>query len=287
MRAELAPAPSRAFALTTGTIGLVAIAVLVLAVSPSRQQQPFAVSATTAPAILGPVEESSSRVTVASVRRTEPSATVSSPADDHVAAVLALATPLGSGRYALVSLAALNASTTTLLDVVLPSGRTTVGRVVERSDESALIQLSDSEPGHDIAERRPHDLDMVTVMSQPPIKVTFAEVASLEVGEGTPVIDSAGDLIGLCTGSGDGKRTRLIAVDTSMSMLDEALEPDPSEDRPGTTAPMTTTTVVVTTTVVPTVAVTTTVATSTSTTSTTSTTTTVPDEEPPPRPTDN
>jgi len=270
VRAEVAAPTSRAFALTTGTIGLVAIAVLVLVVSPTRQQRPVAVSATTQP--VAPIEERSSTGTIASVRRTD-------PVDTEIPAVAALATPLGTGRYALVSIASIGTDTTTALEVVLPSGRTAVGTVVERSEESALVQLSEGEPGHEIAETRPHDRDVVTVMSQPPVTVAFADVDTLHVEEGTAVIDRSGGLVGLCTGSAHGKRTRVIAVDTSMTMLDRALEPDDG-DPPRTTLVVSTTTApsvttIVTTTIQSTVPVTTTiVTTTTSTTSTTSSTTT-------------
>lgn len=218
LRGETSPSVSRAVALTTGTLGLFAIAVLVLAVTPGNHAQPIAVSATTAPATISTSADEPDRnadASIASARRV-PSASLA-----QMAAVRALATPIGEGRYALVSQASVGEGLASRLDVTLPSGRVTVGEVVERSGDTVLIVLSETEPGHDVAEHRPHDREVVTVMAEPPVTIAYADVSTLEVAEGTAVVDSDGNLVGLCTKSGHGRRVRLIAVDDEMTTPDE------------------------------------------------------------------
>lgn len=217
VRAETSPAVSRAFALTTGTVGLFAIAVLVLAVTPGKQPQPFAVSATTVPATILPGADETDGATIASARGATPTA---QPGSADPVAVRALATPIGEGQYALVSQASIGHSASTELDVTLPSGRVTIGYVVERSADTVLIVLSEAEPGHEVAEQRPHDREVVTVMAQPPVTIAYADISTLEVAEGTAVVDSEGNLVGLCTRSGHG-RVRLIAVDAAMTTPDD------------------------------------------------------------------
>lgn len=214
MRAEASPSIARAFALTTGTIGLFAIAVLVLAVTPGNQAQPVAVSATTAPEAGVSTDGMLGGPTIASARGVPTVSLI------QATPARALATPIGEGRYALVSQAAIGNAVTAELDVTLPSGRVTVGAVVERSGDTILIALPDAEPGHEVAEQRPHDREVVTVMAQPPVTIAYADVPTLEVAEGTAIVDSDGNLVGLCTKSGAGRRVRVIAVDYDMATPD-------------------------------------------------------------------
>jgi hypothetical protein len=111
----------------------------------------------------------------------------------------------------------------------------TVGEIVERSGDTVLVALSDIEPGHDVAEQRPHDREVVTVMAEPPVTIAYADVSTLEVAEGTAVVDSDGHLVGLCTKSGHGRRVRLIAIDNAMATPDDPTAPtsvdtDPEDD---------------------------------------------------------
>lgn len=220
------PATSRAFALTTGTIGLVAIALLVLVVTPSRQGVPVAVSATTTVVAVPVVsaDRAASSLSLSAVRRgAAPEATLS-------AGVFVLATPIGTGRYAVVSRHAVGTTSASndAIEVVLPSGRMTSGHVVSASDDAVVVELDDIEPGHDVAERRPADHEVVTVMATPPITVAYADIDELaDVEEGTAVIDGDGDLVGLCSESDHG--TRVIQVDAGdvpgEASPDEADEP--------------------------------------------------------------
>lgn len=229
LRAETSPSISRAFALTTGTLGLFAIAVLVLAVTPGDQPQPIAVSATTAPAAIGSgvgSDLAAGEATIASARG------VSSAGPARPTTVSALATPIGEGRYALVSQAAIGGAAGSEVDLTLPSGRVTVGEIVERSGDTVLVALSDTEPGHDVAEQRPHDREVVTVMAEPPVTIAYADVSTLEVAEGTAVVDSDGHLVGLCTKSGHGRRVRLIVIDNAMATPDDPTAPASVERDP-------------------------------------------------------
>jgi hypothetical protein len=211
LRAEPVPPALRWFAITTGSVGLVAIAVLVLTVSPSRSSSPVAMSATTAPASAAALDQLAP--TIAAVRRPSVVATTAGIG----VMVRALATPIGAGDYAVVSTAAIAGHDASSLSVVLPSGRLATAQLVEPDDESsgetALIVLDHAEPGRQVSEHRPKDREVVTIMSSPPITVAYADIASLDVEEGTAVIDESGGLVGLCSDGDDGHGTKVLAID--------------------------------------------------------------------------
>ncbi len=223
LRAEAAAPSTRMFALTTGTLGLLAVGVLIFTVTPRRQESPLAISATTTPitlaAIAGPSSSAAADPT-ASVRPVAlaPSFAARGPlAVTPTLAEHALATPIGDGQLALITGVALAEHGTNSLDdpeidVRLPSGRLASGTIVERSGDTWLIELSQPEAGHRIAESQPVGAEVVTVMDSPPITIAFADVATLDVPEGAAVLDRAGDLIGLCTRRhGDGQ-VRVIEI---------------------------------------------------------------------------
>lgn len=219
------------FALTTGTIGLIAVGVLILTVSPRRQESPIAVSATTTPAASafgaadGATRESGadggraldavgglrSPSALSSTVSTRPAAlTESMPSD-------ALATPIGDGRFALVTGLSLAGQGGASVDVRFASGRVMEAEVVSAVDDNVvLVALADSEPGHEIAPHQPSGHDMVTVMASPPITVAYADVDTLAVHEGTPVLDGDGALVGLCTRTRSGGRVRLLEINDSL-----------------------------------------------------------------------
>ena len=210
IRAEPVSHSTRTVALTTGTVGLLAIALLVLTMTPSRDGAPVALSASTtlATAAFG----DGSGPTIAAIRRTstaDTAPTVGAPTG------YAIATPIGQGRYAVVSRASLAGLGGTTLSVVLPSGRLASGQLIETSSDAVLVALDESEPGHAVAERRPHDREVVTVMSSPPVTIAFADIAALEVAEGTAVLDDHGELVGLCSRRDHG--TTVIEIDGAMA----------------------------------------------------------------------
>lgn len=210
LRADEVPRSTRTFALATGTLGLVAIAVFVLTMTPSRQGTPVAVNASTT-AVASGAAITNADATIAGVRR---------PMADVVSTRHALATPIGRGDYAVVVRASVERSLDDTVRVLLPSGRVVSGQIVDKSSDTALIALSETEPGHDVAERRPHDHEVVTVLATPPITVALADLDDLTVAEGTAVIDDHGELIGLCARGSNGTKLLNIGVTD-----DEALEP--------------------------------------------------------------
>lgn len=218
LRAVEVPRSTRAFALATGSLGLVALGVFVLVMTPSRDGTPIAVSATTT-AVVSDTDDGSAAPTVAAVRR---------PVADVTTA--ALATPIGDGDYAVVVRTTLDRSSAGRVDVVLPSGRTVSGAIVDENADTALVHLSINEPGHRIAERRPHDHDVVTVLATPPVEVAFADVDQLDVADGTAVVDADGDLVGLCSRGTDG--TKVLMVDDDMAAMDD----DAGDEQAETTA---------------------------------------------------
>lgn len=253
LSSESAAPSARVFALVTGTMGLLAVGVLLLTVTPSRQDSPIALSASTTLA--------RPSTALASAGPTGALVNPDRPAED------ALATPIGDGQFALVTSAALGDNSGTTISVRFTSGRVGLVEVVDRSDGAlVLVALGSGETGHPIADERPAADEIVTVLASPPITVPFADVAKLEVREGTPVFDQAGALVGLCS-RGKG-------VVQLLEPTDELARR--GADGPATTPPAaTTTTVIVSTTV-------TTIATTTSTSIATSTTvsTTVPASQP-------
>jgi hypothetical protein len=196
-RSEAASGISRLFAITTGSIGLLAVGMLMLAVTPGRSVAPIAISATTTPVTNGPV---------ALRGRAE-----------------ALATPIGEGRYALVTAIDLaddqggdpaGARVGSAVDVSVPGGRRHEARVVGRVGDTVVVELDVPEPGPRIAEDQPASHEVVTVLAEPPVTVVLDDLDSLDVAEGTAVLDDEGDLVGLCSGHEDG--TRLLTVSDAL-----------------------------------------------------------------------
>ena len=201
-RSESAPSATRFAALATGAFGLLVLGVLVFAVTPNQGAAPLAITATTtpaAPATDAPVTISAARGSLASsVRRPQPPDAV------------AMATPVGDGRQALVTRAAAAGTDGELLDVMVPQGQLVGGRLVEPRGDTYVIELDERHDPHPIADEMPAGDEIVTVLTDPPVEVALDDLAELDVGEGTPVLDTDGELVGLC--SHDGEETRLIEV---------------------------------------------------------------------------
>ena len=204
------PFSSRATALATGSIGLAALAVVFLVMTPARQAAPVAVSATTSPSV-EPAAEGDSTATIVAARRSDTVAPVASGQPVRTA----LATPIGSGQYALVLRTSLG-DTDAMPDLILPSGRVTSGEVMADAGDTVLVHLDDHEPGHEVADHRPHDRDMVKVMTEPPVEVTLADLDRVDVVDGTPVVNAEGHLIGLCSERAGGG-TQLVEVPAELT----------------------------------------------------------------------
>ena len=72
--------------------------------------------------------------------------------------------------------------------------------------------MSADADGYELAAQPPRPSDTVVIHGDQPKVVSLLDLAYLDVEEGTPVLDAAGELVGLCTGSYDG--TTLMTVDT-------------------------------------------------------------------------
>jgi hypothetical protein len=212
-RAETTPATTRVFAITSGTLGLLAIGLLVLAVTPDRSGSPVAISATTTTAI------TDDPATTAALAVTEPS--VRNPIALRGRSE-ALATPIGAGRFAVVTAADLAGAAEAAVigdevEVEVPSGRMHDARVVGRAGDTVLVELEQREPGLDLAVDHPDGHEIVTVLADPPVTIVLDDLSTFDFEEGTAVLDGDGDLVGLC--SRDDDATRLLVV--SGEMLDD------------------------------------------------------------------
>ena len=215
--AEPTPRGARAMALTSGTLGLLAVGLLMVAITPDRAESPVALSASTTP------------VAVQGIRRPAALAPAQTEAAGfRVEGTGSLATPIGDGQFALVTRASLADVDGMVIDVRLPSGRTTAGSIVTASDDAVVVALAATEPGHRIATRRPGRSDMVTVMVDPPVSIAYGEIATIDADEGTAVLDVDGSLVGLCSRRVGTDHVRLIEVPAE---LDDATSVVPAPSR--------------------------------------------------------
>ncbi len=219
LRAQAAAPSTRAFALTTGTLGLLAVGVLIMTVTPRRQESPIAISATTSPAVVAAAVSANPVDGGSRSSAPVPAFAPRSPAGARTgtaALVRAAATPIGDGRLVVVTRAALDGDRAKgdSVEVLLPSGAATSGDVVAVAGDAIVVEIGRAavEPGHDIAEHRPHDREIVIVMASPPIEVAYGDVDELEVDEGTAVLDDEGSLVGLCSRSTGAAGVRLIEI---------------------------------------------------------------------------
>jgi len=218
LASERAAPSTRVFALTTGTLGLLAVGVLILTITPRRQDAPIAISATTSPVELGAGPSGTDEGTgaAAAVRGLSPVPLTLAP--ELQSATAAVATPVGDGRLAIVTRVAMTEASDDDPRFVTPSGRIVSGRVVHQVGDAVLVSLDEPEPGPSIAREQPGEDDIVTVLSDPPVTVAFADVAALdEVVEGTAVVDGSGELVGLCSRDGDGA-ARVIEVSEDVAV---------------------------------------------------------------------
>jgi hypothetical protein len=198
-RTAEAPSGTRLFAMVTGTVGLLAVGLLVLTVAPDRTDAPLTVSATTTPSAVTPA-----RLTgVAAIGRfSSDDRTTSDSAPVRLRP--GLATPVGDGRSALMTLEATQRRVGPF-DVRLTSGAIVSAAVIDTSDHGlVVVSIAASDQAHEIASALPEPHEIVTVLADPPITVPFDSIDEMEVAEGTPILDAAGALVGICTRTSDG-----------------------------------------------------------------------------------
>jgi hypothetical protein len=211
LRAQSAAPSTRVFALTTGTLGLLAVGVLILTVTPRRLDAPIAISASTTPAT-APVNTPNRSDAARPAALAPAFAGRGAVTTDLVSIQQALATPIGDGRLAVITEDAVIADHGDRIEVRLASGQSGSGLVIGKSGDTWLIALDQANgTGHEIASERPTSSEIVTVMNSPPVTIELAEIATLDIDEGTAVLDSDGDLVGICTRRNNGE-VRLIEV---------------------------------------------------------------------------
>jgi hypothetical protein len=174
---------TRTFAMATGTAGLLAVGALILTFTPGGTGAPVAVSATSTPAA-------------------------------QLTPLVRLATPIGDGQRALMTVGERAAEFGSEVDVQLISGPM-VTAVIDAAgnggiDGVMVVSITTKVAGHAIAAELPDPDEIVTVLANPPVTVAFADVGEVDVVDGTPVLDADGDLVGLCAESGG--RMRLVPV---------------------------------------------------------------------------
>ena len=221
--------------LTTATLSMLLVGVLAISMTPDRSSPESAVSTITG-------------------LRTAP---VTAIALDRPP--LPMVTPLGDGRWAVTTMSAL-AGRSGLVHVRLPSGDVVDVQIIATDREAGLtvVSLPETEPGgYELAAAEPSPDDTVLVHSDPPQTVTMTELAAIDVDEATPVLDQAGDLIGLCTNERQGVALRTVATmpddpTTTVAATEPTTAPSTAPATVATSHPTTTpTTAPATTTMVP------------------------------------
>jgi hypothetical protein len=234
LQAESISTPTRAVAITSGMMGLLAVGLLVFVMSPRQHDQPIAISATTAPdaALRASSPAQASLATAPAAIRT-PTAVGRwrGPTERPSAATeVVLATPIGDGHQAVLTRDAVGRVDGGEIEVRLPSGDTLAAEIVAMSDDMVVVALASPVAGHDIADEVPAATDIVTMLASPPVTVAFDHVdemaQELAVDEGTAVLDDDGDLIALCSRDDDGESATMVDVSRAFEQLDAATTGD-------------------------------------------------------------
>lgn len=196
--AEPAPLATRRLLIATGAVGVLVIGLLVATFSPTALT-PTEVAATTMPT---GTRRASAAIGVASQQ------SVVRPLPANVV-------PLNDRGLAVTTRTAINnvAGDTGAIQVVLPDGSAARARVITSGDDAVVVQLDRASLGYDISRREPADSEIVTIMLAPPVTIAFIDIDSLdsiEIPDGTPILDRRGELVGLC--GHDGIRTEVIDV---------------------------------------------------------------------------
>lgn len=221
LRAIVAPRTTRVTALAAGTFGLLVVAALVLVITPTDLGAPIAIGASTTLAdnfsaskpAGNPAGDADLGLAALGIGGLSTPATGELSTTTTVTLVLAaLATPVGDGSYGIVTMKSLAGQQGRTVVFRLRSGDTATGEIMWEFDDAALVSIPTTQTPHAIATDKPHQSDMVTVMSDTPVDMAFAEVAQADVPEGTPIVDGEGALVGLCSKRDDGT-TEVIEID--------------------------------------------------------------------------
>ena len=206
------------------------IATLVLVVTPRNLGAPFAVGASTTLADNGPTDRSSDITDLGSAAIGIGGLGTLTPSElsttTTVAAMLAaLATPVGDGSYAIVTMKSLEGQRGGTVVFRFRSGDTVTGEIMLELNNAALVSIPTAQTPHAIATDKPRYSDMVTVMSDTPVDMAYAEVAQADVPEGTPIVDGEGALVGLCSKRDDGTTEVIDVIEIDQVPVDTAEVP--------------------------------------------------------------
>lgn len=220
--------------MVTGTVGLLAIGMLVLSVTPDKGGSPLAASATT-----NSIAAAAGELRQAAVAVIGRFANSSDSSDDDALPTRVrpgLATPIGDGRMALMTRLGVDARLGEAFDVELSSGPVVTASVMGTTDAGVVVvTIATTGDGHDVALQEPDPGEIVTVMADPPVTVAFSDVATVAADEGTPVVDRMGALVGLCTrGDGAAGTTDGMLGVVGMTATDHAQD---EQVTPGSVAP--------------------------------------------------
>ena len=188
----------------SATVSLLLIGLLAITMTPDRSPAPIAASSTVIGAAATPA---------AIVSTTATTATTTSAAVTQTA--LPVVTPIGNEGWAVTTWDAVEGETG-WMKARLPSGAEVEIEVIGTDRATGLVvvtlPVSADADGYQLAAQPPRPSDTVLVRAAQPKVVPLIDLAYLDVEEATPVLDSAGELVGLCTESYHG--TTLMPVDT-------------------------------------------------------------------------
>jgi hypothetical protein len=201
---------AKALALTWGTLGVVSVGVLVLMAAPGRTDignvaRPDASLVAAAQLSLAPIAPTVVQAVATPIRA----------ADGAITSRLAVVTagdladgPDGSrdGDDRAVP------DPGSPVEVAVPSGRTHTAVILDQLGDAVIVRLEHDEPGLSIRSAPPSANETVTVLASPPLVVALDDLDTLDVAEGTAVVDGAGELVGLCT-RGERALVQLAMVD--------------------------------------------------------------------------
>jgi hypothetical protein len=202
---ELGPPPheptstvGRVLIATSAAVSLLLIGLLAIAITPDRSPEPIAASSTVSDVAASPAVLISSTASAAVTQTALP-----------------VVTPIGDDGWAVTTWDAVGGETG-WMEARLPSGVEVQIEIVGSDPTTGLVVVtlptSADTDGYKLAAQPPRPSDTVVVHAAEPQVVSLLDLAYLDFEEGTPVLDAAGELVGLCTGSYDG--TTLMTVDT-------------------------------------------------------------------------
>jgi hypothetical protein len=182
-------------------MGLVAVALLMITVTPRKEGPPVAVATTS------PIATPDTQVHANAVAAVTTTIARSAPQ--------ALATPIGNGDLALMTLSAVAMQLGSEIDVRLTSGPVVTAVVDVTTPGVVVVSIASSAEGHPIADAPPDPDEIVTVLADPPVTIAFSALTTVDAAEGTPVLDRDGDLIGLCTQRHDKGDAAIALIDVT------------------------------------------------------------------------